>query len=151
MARMHSRKRGEATSKRPTVRKQPGWVRYKKREIEMLILKFAKDGNPPSKIGLLLRDTYGIPDVKILIGKSISKLLKENKVETQVPEDVNALIKKAALIQRHLEKNKNDMPALLGIQLTEAKIKRLVKYYKRTGKLAKDWKYDRSKIRMFIE
>ena len=60
-------------------------------------------------------------------------------------------MRKAALVQGHMERNKQDMTALRGMQLTEAKIKRLVKYYKRTEVLGRDWKYDTERLKMFLE
>jgi len=151
MARMHSRKRGQAASKRPSVRTKPSWVRYTKKEVEMLIIKLAKEGNSASKIGLILRDVYGIPDLKKIIDKNVTKLLVENKVAAPVPEDLTALLRRAAMIQKHLEKNKQDMSAGHGLMLTESKIKRLVKYYKRINRLPLDWKYNKENIKMFIE
>ena len=151
MARMHSRAKGVSGSKKPVKRTVPGWIRYKPKEVEILIGKMAKEGKTPSQIGLQLRDTYGIPDVKVLTGKRMSKILGEKSLLTEVPEDLRALIKKAALIRKHLDDNRQDKPALLGLQLTEAKIKRIVKYYKRSGKIKIDWKYDPSKTSTYLD
>ncbi len=151
MARMHSRDKGVSGSKKPYKKTVPTWVRYKSKEIELIIGKMGKDGKTSSEIGLILRDTYGIPDVKTLIGKSITKILSEKKLLSEVAEDLKALIKKAALVRRHLEENKQDQTALRGLQLTESKIKRLVKYYKTTGKLPVDWKYIPSKASTYLE
>ncbi len=142
MARMHSRKKGKSSSKKPLQKKKYPWLRYDAKEIEELIVKLAKENNPPSKIGLILRDSYGIPCVKDIIGKSITKVLQENNLLPEIPEDLQALIVKEVKILKHLEKNKKDTTAKRGLQLTESKIHRLVKYYKRTGRLPQDWKYD---------
>ena len=151
MARMHSRDRGKAGSTRPIRKKSPSWVRYNAKETEMLIIKLAKDGNTPSKIGLILRDTYGVPDIKLLVGKRVTAILEEKKLLSKLPEDVMALIKKSIGLRKHFEDNHKDVYAKRGITLTDSKIKRLVKYYKRTGKLAKDWKYQPDRIRMYLE
>ena len=147
---MHSRKRGKAGSKRP-VHINVGWVSYKPKEVELIITKLAKEGNAPSVIGMILRDTYGIPDTEALVGKKITAVLAEKKSMPAIPEDLMSLIKKYILIQKHLGKNKKDMPGLRGLQLTESKIRRLVKYYKRTGRLDQSWTYDPDKIRLLIE
>ncbi|MBC7119337.1 MAG: 30S ribosomal protein S15, partial [Methanobacteriaceae archaeon] len=42
---------------------KPDWVEYSNEEIEELIIKLYKEGNPPSKIGIILRDQHGIPNV----------------------------------------------------------------------------------------
>ncbi|MBW2971551.1 30S ribosomal protein S15, partial [Candidatus Woesearchaeota archaeon] len=117
----------------------------------LLIGKMAKEGKTPSQIGLVLRDTYGIPDVKTVAGKSITKILGEKKLLQAVPEDLRALIKKAAMIRKHMDDNKQDRTALRGLQLTESKIKRMVKYYKTSGRLPVDWKYDPRKASTYLE
>ncbi|MBW2968103.1 30S ribosomal protein S15 [Candidatus Woesearchaeota archaeon] len=151
MARMHSRDKGKSGSKKPMKQAVPAWVRYKQREVEVLVSKAAKEGRTPSQIGMLLRDTYGIPDVKTLTGKSITAILNEKKLSPELPEDLRALIKKAAMIRVHLEENKQDKPAMRGLQLTESKIRRLVKYYKGTGVLGVEWKYDPKKASTYLE
>ncbi|MFH1505842.1 MAG: 30S ribosomal protein S15 [archaeon] len=150
MARMHSRKKGVSGSKRPAKKSVPSWSKYKSKEIELLIVKYAKEGKKPSQIGLYLRDEYGIPDVTLITKKTISDILRDKKLLEEIPEDLMALIRKAVLIKKHLEENHKDMPAKRGMQLTESKIRRLVKYYKRTNKLPADWKYDPEKIKLYI-
>jgi small subunit ribosomal protein S15 len=61
-----------------------------------------------------------------------------------------ALIKRAVMIRKHIEENHKDMTGKRGLQLTESKIKRLVKYYKRTGVLDKTWKYDPEKVKLIV-
>jgi len=151
MARMHSRKKGKAGSKRPSVKQKISWVRYKPKEIEMLILRLAKEGKTSSQIGMVLRDSYGIPDVKQVIGKRLSGLLAEKDILPKIPEDIMALIRKNIMIRKHMEKNTRDQPAARGLMLTDSKIRRLVKKYKSTGRLAADWNYDPDKIRLLIE
>jgi small subunit ribosomal protein S15 len=150
MARLYSRKKGKSGSKKPLEKKKLPWVRYKKEEIESLVVKLGKQEIKPSKIGLILRDTYGIPDVKFLTDKRITKILKENKVVYELPEDLLNLIKRQIQIIKHFEKNKQDKTAKRGLQLTESKINRLIKYYKKSGKLSRSWKYDKSKAKLLV-
>lgn len=151
MARMYSRRKGKSGSKKPVEKKVQAWVRYKPKEAEMLITKLAKDGKTASHIGLILRDTYGIPSARALLRKSITQLLKEKELLSEIPEDILALIKKSISLEKHMEENKQDMTAKRGILLTTSKIMRLVKYYKNAGRLPKDWKFDKSKVRLMIE
>jgi len=151
MAKMHSRKKGKSGSKRPLKPSKPTWLRYNPKEIEMLVIKLAKEGKTSSEIGLVLRDTYGVPDVKSLTGKSISQMLAEKKLTPELPDDLIALMKKSIAIRKHLEANKKDEAAKRGLLLTESKIRRLLKYYKRIGRLAVDWKYDPAKLKMYTE
>ena len=124
---------------------------YKSREVELLVGKLSKEGKTSSQIGMSLRDTYGVPSVRSITGKSITSIMKGKKSKTGVPEDLMALIKKNILLKKHIENNRQDRTAGRGVELTESKIRRLVKYYKNTGKLAADWKYDPAKIKLLIE
>jgi len=151
MARMYSRKKGKSSSKKPLERAKPSWMRYKPNEVELLVVKLAKEGKPASMVGLTLRDSYGIPDVKTITGKTISQILKEKKLSSKIPEDLMSLIKRSIRIRKHMEENRQDKTALRGLQLTESKIKRLVKYYKKEKKLPVDWKYDVKSIKLYVE
>ena len=150
MARMHSRRKGKAGSKKPAGAK-PQWVRYSTKEVEMLVVKLAKSGLPASQIGLKLRDEYGIPDVKQVVGKRINQILAEKKLAKAMPEDLTALIKKSIAVRKHYQANKHDKTSLHGQQLTDSKIHRLAKYYKEKGLLPTDWKYDPQKAELLLE
>lgn len=150
MARMHSRKKGKSSSKKPVKKAKKVWLRYSDKEVEQLIIKLAKQDYTQSKIGIVLRDTYGVPDVRNVLNKKIGEVLEENKLKPTLPEDLTALIKKELNIMKHLGNNKKDMPAKRGLQLTESKIKRLVKYYKKKGVLDKKWVYDRDKAKLLV-
>ena len=150
MAKAYSGSKGKAGSKKPIKRVVPSWSRYGAKEVEMLIVKLNKEGQVPSQIGLHLRDVYGIADVKTLCKKSITQILEDKNVLNPMPEDLMALIKKLTLIKKHLDENKQDKVALRGLQITESKIRTLIKYYKRTGKIAKDWTYDVSKAKLYV-
>ena len=151
MARMHSRKRGKSRSHAPLTPRVPTWVRYKPQEIELLIGKLAKEGKSASETGIVLRDSYGIPSVKLLTGKRIQQVLGEKKQLPELPEDLMALMRKSVLIRKHMETNRHDMGAKRGLQLTESKIKRLAKHFKVTKKLPTDWKYDPANVKLYIE
>ena len=150
MARMHSRDKGKSGSTRPSTTTKPNWIRYKESEIEMITAKLAKEGKTKSEIGLILRDSYGIPSMKLITGKKIGKILKEKKIKEELPEDLKSLLKKAMEVRKHLETNRQDMTAKRGLQLTDSKILRLVRYYKTQGKLPQDWKYDPKNISMYM-
>src|SRR3989338_6545452 len=132
MARMYSRKHGKAGLKKPIKKAVPVWTIYKPKEVELLISKMAKEGKNSSEIGLILRDTYGIPDVKVLCKKKISDILKEKNILPELPEDMVALIRKSVEIRKHMGINPKDQTAKRGLTITESKIKRLTKFYKRT-------------------
>lgn len=137
---MHARRRGKAGSVKPLLAPLPTWVAYKKDEAEALVVKLAKQGYSSSKIGLVLRDTYGVPDVEKLTGKKIMKILEEKGVSSQIPEDIQNLVKQAIHVKKHMQTHKKDMVSKRGLQLISSKINRLAKYYKRIGKLPANWK-----------
>lgn len=151
MAKMHSRKRGLSGSTRPLNKVKPSWVTQSPKEIEMLIAKLAKEGKTASMIGLILRDSYGVPDVQVLCGKSISQIISDKGLAHQIPDDLRSLLRRALQIRKHLQENHKDMTANRGLQLTESKIGRLVKYYKKTEKLPWSWKYDPEQIKIYVE
>jgi small subunit ribosomal protein S15 len=148
---MYSGKKGKSGSKRPTSKTIPTWVRYKPKEIEILAVKLAKEGKSASQVGLFLRDTYGIPDVRRVVGKKITGILKEHNILPKIPEDLMALIKRSIAIRKHFDSHKKDEVARRGLQLTESKIRRLIKYYKRIDKLPVDWKYDSATVSLLVE
>jgi small subunit ribosomal protein S15 len=132
-------------------KKTPEWLRYKGKEVELLVVKLAKEGLTASEIGMHLRDTYGIPDIKLVAQKSITKILEEKKLEGELPEDLMAVIRKSVNITKHLEENKQDKTAKRGQQLTDSRIKRLVDYYKKKGKLPQNFKYDHESIKLYVQ
>ncbi|MFX1410395.1 MAG: 30S ribosomal protein S15 [Promethearchaeota archaeon] len=150
MARMHSRKKGRSGSTRPARLEKPVWVEYSAEEVENLVVKLARRGLSISMIGVILRDSYGIPLVKIVTGKPISQILKDNNIESSLPEELSNLVKKALTIRKHLESNHKDLEAKKGLTRTESKIYRLIKYYKKRKVLAPDFKYDPEKIRTLV-
>lgn len=151
MARMYSRKKGTSGSTKPSNPQAPSWVKYSAKEIELLVVKYAKEGKTASQIGLYLRDEYGIPSVKVVTGKSISAILGEKKMVKKMPDDLTSLLKRVLAIQEHLEANHKDQPARRGLTLTQSKILKLVKYYKKIGRISKEWNYNPKQIKMDLE
>ena len=141
MAKMHSRKGGSSRSRPPMVTKAPEWSDVSKEELEKTIMKLHESGMAPSRIGLTLRDQYGVPSTKLYLGKNITGFLKENKVLPDIPEDLTNLMRKALHVRKHIKANKKDVHNKRSLHLTENKVRRLVKYYHDSGRLAPDWTY----------
>ncbi len=151
MARMYSRKRGVSGSSKPVVKEVPKWVEYKKDEIEKLVIKLRKQECSPAMIGTILRDQYGIPSVKQITGKKVIEILKENKMDSKLPEDMLNLVKKAVNVSEHMKTNKKDVHSMRGLLLSEAKIRRLAKYYKKKKALPADWAYNRERAKLLVQ
>ena len=61
-----------------------------------------------------------------------------------------ALMKKAVRIRKHLAASAQDKHSSRGLANTEMKILRLVKYYKRKGRLPHDWRYNPAKAALIV-
>ena len=138
MARMHSRKKGRSSSTHPVERKHPEWGADPSK-IEKIIVKLAQEGTSAAIIGILLRDSYGVPDIKAVTGKKLSQILADNDLLPDVPEDLGDLLDKREKMKDHLSTNPRDTHNRRNLQLIEAKIRRLMRYYKREGRLSKGY------------
>lgn len=141
MARMYARRRGTSGSVRPYRKEAPEWSNRDAAEIEKIVVELRKEGMSSSQIGLVLRDKYGVPDIKLATGKRVNQILRENDLESEIPEDLRNLMQKALGLRRHLEENRKDVHNARQLQITESKVRRLGKYYVKTGKMPKDWIY----------
>ena len=141
MGRLHSHNYGKSHSTSPLDPKVHSWIQQDTKEIEELIIKYGKDDLSASQIGVKLRDQHSIPLVKHIIKKTISEVLEENDLQTELPEDLNNIVNKAIGLQKHLKANKKDNRNRRSLELIEAKVHRLSVYYKKIGKIPKKWKY----------
>lgn len=57
-------------------------------------------------IGVILRDSHGIAQVRFVTGNKILRVLKAKGLAPDLPEDLYFLIKKAVAIRKHLERNR---------------------------------------------
>jgi small subunit ribosomal protein S15 len=141
MGRLHTHNQGKSHSIRPIDPKKPDWITQSTTEIEEMIVKYSKEGMTTSQIGIKLRDQHAIPLVKPIIKKTISQVLKDNKLTPEIPEDLNNIVLKAVNLQKHLKENKSDNRNVRSLELIEAKVHRLSTHYKKVGILPKKWKY----------
>ena len=139
---MPKQEKGKSHQTRPVSKHPPSWCKYQPEEVEALIVKLGKEGNSPSRIGTILRDQHSIPLAKPIIGRRVMQVLKENELAPALPEDLASLLKKAESLALHLEKNRTDQYNKRALQLIEAKIHKISRYYKREGLLPSNWKYE---------
>merc|ERR1719411_1037804 len=116
---MYSNGKGIARRCLPYRKTPPSWVKIQSSDLIDQIVKLAKKGNMPSQIGVALRDSYGIPQVKSITGSKILRILKKSGLAPKLPEDLYHLIKKALNIRKHLEKGRQDKDAKFRLILTE--------------------------------
>ncbi|MBI2547541.1 MAG: 30S ribosomal protein S15 [Candidatus Aenigmarchaeota archaeon] len=151
MARIYSGKKGKASSHRPPYKTVPKWLKYNKEDIEKIIVDLSKQKHTSAMIGTILRDSYGIPDSTVVTEKPISEIMKENSLYPTLPEDLMFLLRKAVSLKKHMTSFKKDKHSQRGLENLESKIRRLVKYYVRKGKLPKSWAYNPEQARLIVE
>lgn len=86
---------GISASALPYVRKPIKIKMMSPSEIVDLIVKYAKKGYTESQIGVILRDQYGINQIRFVTGKKIHRILKKKGCAPKIPEDLFHLIKRA--------------------------------------------------------
>lgn len=140
--RIHGPGKGIASSALPYKRTPPSWLKTTSAELVDKVCKFARRGMRPSQIGVVLRDSHGINQVKAVTGNKILRILKKHGLSPDLPEDLYHLIKKAVSVRKHLEKNRKDNDSKFRLILIESRIHRLSRYYKRSRQLPPNWKYE---------
>ena len=141
MGRLHTHRHGKSHTIRPATLRAPSWITQSPKEIEELVIKYSKDGLTPSQIGLKLRDQHSIPLIRPITKKSVGKILQENNLQAEMPEDLDNIVRKAVGLQKHLKTNKGDNRNVRSLELIEAKVHRLSVYYKKIDRIPKTWKY----------
>ncbi|CAD1478729.1 unnamed protein product, partial [Heterotrigona itama] len=144
MGRMHAPGKGISQSALPYRRSIPTWLKLTPENCKELIYKLAKKGHTPSQIGVILRDSHGVAQVRFRTGNKILRIVKSIGLAPDLPEDLYYLIKKAVAIRKHLERNRKDKDSKFRLILVESRIHRLARYYKSKGILPANWKYESS-------
>merc|ERR1712169_69569 len=125
MGRMHNPHKGIAGSALPYKRSAPRWLKTSPEEIKEQIFKLARKGLTPSQIGVILRDSHGVAQVKSVTGNKILRILKN-----------------AVQVRKHLERNRHDKDSKFRLILIESRIHRLARYYRTKSQLPPTFKYE---------
>jgi len=144
MGRMHNPGKGISQSALPYRRSIPTWLKMSQEDVKEQIYKLAKKGLRPSQIGVILRDSHGVAQVRWVTGNKILRILKAKGLAPEIPEDLYHLIKKAVNMRKHMERNRKDRDSKFRLILVEARIHRLARYYKTKRLLPPTWKYESS-------
>lgn len=67
MGRMHAPGKGISQSALPYRRSVPQWLKLTSDEVKDQIFKLAKKGLTPSQIGVILRDSHGVAQVRVVV------------------------------------------------------------------------------------
>lgn len=109
------------------IMKKPVWLKYTSEEVKAIIIKLANRGLTSEKIGLVLKDQYGIPSVKVYQFK-IKDVLKE-KDKFEEPTVIN-IKRRLERIIKHYSKNKGDKKAERSLIIIKSKLKKTEDYQK---------------------
>jgi len=80
MGRLHSKGKGISSSALPYSRTPPAWLKTTPDQVVDQICKLAKKGATPSQIGVVLRDSHGVAQVKIVTGMLGALKYEERKI-----------------------------------------------------------------------
>jgi len=107
---------------------KPLWLKFTKQEVEAIILKLANKGLTSEKIGLVLRDQYGIPKVSLYNIKIKEVLDKKDLFQEPTSQNLDKKLKKIIV---HYKKHKQDKNAERSLIITKAKLKKRNDYHKK--------------------
>lgn len=119
-------------------------------EVEELVVKLAKEGTTPSRIGIILRDQHAVPSVRDATGKSVKQILDAHEIKPELPEDLANKIRKAVALYSHLDRNPRDFGSKRALEVVEAEINKLAEYYRSEGVLPPNWRYDRERAALLV-
>lgn len=131
---MHTRRRGSSDSDKPVADDPPEWSDVDADAITERVVELAEQGHSPSEIGLKLRDEgvqgTPVPNVQLATDKKITEILDEQGAAPDLPEDLRNLMERAVRLREHMAANPKDAQNKRALQNTEAKVRRLVAYYR---------------------
>ncbi|MGC9309809.1 MAG: hypothetical protein ACP5D2_03900 [Candidatus Nanoarchaeia archaeon] len=104
---------------------KPVWVKMDEKQLKKIIAELSKT-YPASQIGLILRDSYGIPTTR-LYGKKLKQYLKEQGIETN--EELESMEKKVNHLKKHIQNNITDKKAKHKLQKAQSRLNKLRKHY----------------------
>jgi small subunit ribosomal protein S15 len=151
MSRIHSGHKGRAGSHRPYPLTKPAWVTVTQEELVTQAVQLSKTGLSAAQVGLNLRDSFGVPSARAVTGKRLGALLKESGAAPEIPDDLQALLKRVVHLQRHLETHPKDLSNRRGLSLMESRIRRLARYYRQTKRIPDTWRYTAAGAALQVE
>ncbi len=151
MSRIHSGRKGRAGSHRPYPQTKPEWVAVSAEEAVAQAVQLAKTGLSAAQVGQSLRDSFGVPSARLLTGKRLAVSLAENGLRPEIPDDLQALLKRVVHLQRHLEAHPKDLANRRGLTLMESRIRRLARYYRQRRRIPESWRYSAAGAALQVE
>ncbi|HTT74089.1 MAG TPA: 30S ribosomal protein S15 [Thermoplasmata archaeon] len=151
MSRIHSGHKGRSGSHRPYPLTKPEWVTVTAEELTTQAVQLAKSGLLAARVGQTLRDGYGVPSSRAVTGQKLGALLADHGVRPEIPDDLQALLKRVVHLQRHLETHPKDLSNRRGLVLMESRIRRLARYYRQHRRIPENWRYSAAGAALQVE
>lgn len=151
VSRIHSGRKGRAGSHRPYPFAAPTWPTLDREEVVEEAVKLAKGGASSAHVGTVLRDSLGVPSARAITGQRLTRLLAAHGVKSELPEDLQALLKRVVHLQRHLALHPKDLSNRRGLSLMESRIRRLAHYYRAQKRLPENWRYTSASAVLQVE
>lgn len=104
---------------------KPTWVKMDEKELKKIIAELSEKNSAP-KIGLILRDQYGIPTTKIF-GKKLKAYLREMNLDKN--EELESIEKKVGRMKEHLKTNITDKKTKHKLQKAQSQLNTTKKYF----------------------
>ncbi len=114
------------------------WEMPDNEEIKKIVQGLSDKGVSLSEIGMVLRDQYAVPNVRLVTNKKLKEITDKKGM---MPDDISALIAKADNLKKHLKSSPKDRSNRRGLQILLSKINRLARYYKRKGIVSDEFHY----------
>ena len=92
MGRTHAPGKGISQSALLYRRTVPTWLKLTSEDVKDQIFKLSKKGMTPSQIGVILRDSHGVAQVRFVTGNKILRILKSKGLAPDLPEDIYYLV-----------------------------------------------------------
>ncbi len=110
---------------------KPSWLKLTEEELKKIIAELAEKYHQPAQIGLVLRDQYGVPSVRVY-GKKLSHYLKELGLKTNA--ELENAERKVERLKAHLKKHITDKKAKHKLQKAQSRLNILRRYFERKNK-----------------
>ncbi len=110
---------------------KPKFIKMKESDLKKVIAELAEENEQIAKIGIILRDKYGIPTTRVY-GKKLAEYLKELGIESDI--DLKNAEKKVDRIKEHLKTNITDRHTKHKLQKAQSRLNILRKYSARKKK-----------------
>lgn len=100
---------------------KPLWLKMSLEELEKIIEQLAKEEHTTEKIGLILRDQYGVPTTR-MFGKKLGQILREKGLYKDA--DILNSGKKLERIKNHLQQHTRDKNGKRTLEIRVARMRK---------------------------